>query len=365
MTHLTDGELRRLYDEPLAVAESARGHFNQCSRCRERLAVIAGDARTAQAALAVPAITVDPAAAFHAISGRLEQRRLPWLPRLSPGGTAPRRRAVLAAALLAATLSLVAFAQPLASGLTQIFSPKQVATVPITQGSLEGLPDLSNWGTVKVITQPELQQVDSAQQAAGSDLPVLPGARAGLPAPQYARIGQGSATFTFDSAKAAAAAQREGKKAPPLPSKLNGSVLQLTAGPAEVAVYGSLDPKQVQNGQVPQLVVAAGLKPVLTSNGATVQEIEDAVLAQPGVSPQLAAEIRAIGDPASTLPIPIPANMATSHPVTLADGKTQATFIGDNTGVAAGLIWIKGNYVYAVGGSLHESELVAVANGLV
>jgi hypothetical protein len=364
VAHLSDGVLRRMYDEPLAVAEVARGHFNGCAGCQARFAAVAEAARDSEAALATPAVTVDAAAAYRAVAGRLERPRLAWVPRFGFRG-GPRRRAVLAATLLAAALAVVAFAQPMADNLTQIFSPKQVQVVPITAQSLQGLPDLSNWGTTKVIAQPELQQVDGAQQAAGSDLPSLAGAKvpAGLPAPQYARVSQTSGTFTFDAAKAQAAAEREGQKAPPLPSNLNGSVLQLTGGPAEAVVFGSLDPKQVQGGQVPQLVIAAARKPVLTSNGATVKQIEDAVLAQPGVSPELAAQIRAIGDPTSTLPIPIPADRATSHAVTLKDG-TQATFIGDDTGIAAGIIWFKGNYVYAVGGSLHEADLLAVANSL-
>lgn len=362
MAHLSDGVLRRMYDEPHAVTEVARGHFNQCDHCQRRFAEIAASARSAQAALSAPAATVDAAAAFRAVSPQLERPRLAWLPRF---GGSPRFRAAGVAALLAASLAVVAFTSPLADVMNSIFSPTHVQTVPITTTSFQGMPDLSNWGTVKVVSQPELQQVASAQLAAGSDLPALDRAKApaGLPAPQYGRVGQLSGTFTFDAAKAQAAAARDGKKSPALPANLNGSVLQLTAGPAEFEVYGTIDPQQVKNGQVPQLVIAAAHKPVLSSNGATVKQIEDAVLAQPGVSPELAAQVRAIGDPTTTLPIPVPADKASSHSVTLKDG-TAATYIGDNTGIAAGLIWIKGNYVYGVAGSLHEADLVAVANSL-
>lgn len=362
MAHLSEGVLRRMYDEPLAVPEVARGHFNQCDSCQARFAEVAETARTAQAALAVPAATVDAGAAYARTAAALETPRWAWLPRLST----PRVRVAALAGLVAAALAVLVVGTPLAQGMTQIFAPKQVETVPVTTSSFAGLPDLSNWGTVKVITQPELEQVDGAAQAAGADLPRLDraAAPAGLPAAQYARVSQGSGTFTFDAAKAKAAAERQGSKAPALPANLNGSVLQVTAGPAEVAVYGSLDPKQVSAGSVPPLVIAAGRAPVVTSNGATVKQIEDAVLAQPGVSPQLAAAIRAIGDPTSTLPIPVPVDKANSHTVTLRDG-TKATYVGDNTGVYAGLIWIKGGVVYAAGGSLHEAELTAIANSLV
>jgi hypothetical protein len=362
VAHLSDGVLRRMYDEPLAVTEVARGHFNQCDHCQQRFAEIAATARSAQAALAAPAVTVDAGAAFRSVSAGLERPRLAWLPRF---GGSPRFRVAGVAALLAASLAVLAFTSPLADVMNRIFSPTHVQTVPITTTAFQGMPDLSNWGTVKVITQPELQQVEGTKQAAGTDLPALDRAKApaGLPTPQYGRVAQASGTFTFDAAKAQAAAARDGKKSPPLPSNLNGSVLQLTAGPAEFAVYGTIDPKQMANGQVPQLVIAAAHTPVLTSNGATVKQIEDAVLAQPGVSPELAAQVQAIGDPTTTLPIPVPADKASSHSVTLHDG-TAATYIGDNTGIAAGLIWIKGNYVYGVAGSLHEADLVAVANSL-
>lgn len=362
MAHLSDGVLRRMYDEPLAIPEVARGHFSRCDRCQERFAEVAGTARSAQSALATPAAAVDASAAYRQVAAALERPRWAWVPRL---GT-PRFRVTAIAGLAAAALTVLVVSTPLAQDMTQVFSPKQVQPVPITTSSFAGMPDLSNWGTVKVITQPELEQVDGAGQAAGSDLPRLDRAAvpSGLPAAQYARIGQGSGTFTFDAAKAQAAAQREGAKAPALPASLNGSVLQVTAGPAEVAIYGNLDPKQVSAGNVPPLVIAAGKAPVVTSTGATVQQIENAVLAQPGISPEVAAEIRAIGDPTSTLPIPVPVDKASSHTVTLRDG-TQATYVGDNTGVYAGVIWIKGGVVYAAGGSLHEAELVAVANSLV
>jgi len=366
VAHLSDGTLRRMYDEPLAAVESARAHFDGCARCQERFTEIAGLARDLQAALAVPAATVDAHAAYRAVRERAGRPRLTWLPRWG----ASRGRLAAAGLLAAALVAVVGFGPAVASGLVKIFEPKQVQVVPITSGSLEGFPDLSNWGTVQVTSQPELKQVDSAPAAhQATGLPLLPAALpasvSGLPQPQYAVVGQGAGTFTFDAAKAQAAAQREGAKAPPLPANLNGASLHVVGGPAEAAVYGTVNPRAMPDGQFPQLVIAIGKAPVVTSNGATVRQIEDAVLAQPGVSPQLAAAIRSIGDPTSTLPIPIPADRASSHAVTLQNhDRTRATFIGDNTGIAAAIVWVKNGTVYAVAGSLHEDQLVAVASSL-
>ena len=90
--------------------------------------------------------------------------------------------------------------------------------------------------------------------------------------------------------------------------------------------------------------------------------MESYLLAQPGISPSLAAAIKAMGDPTSTLPIPVPINKAVSQNVTLTDG-THAVVIGDSTGLIGGIIWEKGGIVYGVGGSLTQSQLISVANG--
>ena len=55
----------------------------------------------------------------------------------------------------------------------------------------------------------------------------------------------------------------------------------------------------------------------MTSTGVTPTQLEDYLLAQPGISPQLAADIKAIGDPTTTLPIPVPVQFATSSKVTV------------------------------------------------
>jgi len=38
--------------------------------------------------------------------------------------------------------------------------------------------------------------------------------------------------------------------------------------------------------------------------------------------------------------------------------------LGDNTGLGAGVIWIKGNTVYAVAGTLKQSQILVIANNL-
>jgi hypothetical protein len=113
---------------------------------------------------------------------------------------------------------------------------------------------------------------------------------------------------------------------------------------------------------LPQLVIGESTAPVVTSSGVTTQQLEDYLLSQPGVSPQLAAAIRAIKDPTTTLPIPIPVEYATSTPVRVQN--VDGLALGDNTGLGAGVIWIKSNTVYAVAGTLKQSQILDIANKL-
>lgn len=365
MAHLSDGTLRRMYDEPVAVAATAREHFNACAHCQDRFTAIAETARETQAALAVPAAAVDARAGYQATMARVARPRVAWLPRFRFA----RVRRSAAVVLVAASLAVGVGVTAIALTMTPIFEPTQVQTVAITSGSFQGFPDLSNWGTVKTVTQPELKQQDTAQQAAtASSLGVIApkGLPSGVPAAQYATVGAGDITFTFDKQKADAAAAKTGSKAPALPSNLSGSILEVKGGPGEVAVYGTIDPKALESGNLPQLVIGEAHVPVVSSSGASVADIKNAILSQPGVSPQLKAEINAIGDPTNTLPIPIPVDKVDSHQVTLSDkAHTKATYVGDsNTKIYAGVIFIRNHVVYVVAGSYDESTLVAIASSL-
>jgi hypothetical protein len=152
---------------------------------------------------------------------------------------------------------------------------------------------------------------------------------------------------------------------PPMPAGMDGSTLTMTIGPAVVEVYGNLnqtsgsDPSQVN---LPQLVIGESVAPSATSSKVTVKQLEDYLLAQPGISPQLANAIRAIGDPSKTLPIPVPVEYATATTVTVQG--VQGVALGDNTGLGSGVIWIKDGHVYGVAGTLKQSDILTIANNL-
>jgi hypothetical protein len=385
--HLTDGALRRLYDEPFALDEEARAHYNDCPDCRSRFTAVADDARHTQALMAVPGVTVDPAGAL----ARVRSRTSPARPRLAVLRGGWRRPAVggLAAAIVAIGLVGTMAFTPLGANLVRIFQPSQVTPVTIQQGDLTGLDAFSTWGDVKGTSQGQFQQTETAAEAASvSGLPVikldagrLPSGLDGAPV-SYAAITRSSGTVTFNGSA---------------PARLRGNTLTVVLGPAETAVYGDLgrlarsaqggapgsggatsggaaapgaDANQQSADRVrqalslagPILAVAEMRSPQVSSTGVSVADIKSALLAQPGLSPTLRSAISSIDDPTGNLPIPIPAGYVNAHSVKV-HGVTGTAF-GDNTGLGSAVIWIKGGIVYGVAGTVTEDQVLAVANGL-
>jgi hypothetical protein len=82
----------------------------------------------------------------------------------------------------------------------------------------------------------------------------------------------------------------------------------------------------------------------------------------PGISPELTKAIKALGSGGTTLPIPVPVEYATSSKVTVQD--VAGVALGDNTGVGAGVIWVKTGAIYAVLGTIKLSDALDIANHL-
>lgn len=384
MAHLSDGILRRLYDEPLAIAPRERRHYDACARCQHSFATIAASTRASADLLAVPDAPINPVPAYAAIRRRVAAEGAapaqPWYrrshERIAMMYHSSGRRlvkplgGVLAAAAIVGALSLTP-AGSLAQGFLTIFQPTQFVAVPVTTSDLQGLRslrDLGQFGTVTQYTHAGQQSVTSAAQAASATgLTVLTPASLPVGTPSnatYMVIGQSTGSFTFSAAKARAYAASSGKTLTPMPASLDGSTLQLSIGPVVAATYGG----NLDNGgssdvrSLPTLLIAEAAMPHISSTGASVTEMRDYLLQQPGVSPQLAAEIRAIGDPSTTLPIPIPVDRATAQSVQVQGVSGLA--VGDNTGLGSGVIWQNKGVVYGVAGALPMSQVLSIANSL-
>ena len=362
MSHLSDGALRRMFDDPNAVTGTEREHFASCTECKDRYEKTSADATDATRLLAVPAATFDADSAY---------RRLTAEPATSPrfGFRLPvlrqSARRPIAVLAFAVVLAVIATAS---ANVAQIFAPTQVKPVPVSVADLQSLPDLSTYGTFAWSKEPQPQigvTAATAEQVAGFSAPKAGTLPSGVSTNiSYVVVPQAVATFTFSAAKAQAAAAAQGKTLPPMPAGMDGSTLTLTVGPALIEVFGDLPQGSTSDASqltLPQLIVAESAAPVVTSSGVSAGALEDYLLKQPGITPQLAADIKAIGDPTHTLPIPVPVGYATSSDVTVQG--VQGVALGDNTGAGAAVVWIKGK-VFFVGGSLKQSEILGIANQL-
>ncbi len=278
----------------------------------------------------------------------------------------------LAAAASVALIATLLTVSGVAETILTIFEPKQVVAVPITSADVStAIAGLGSYGTLEFSTPPKPYDVpDLATAAKDSGLKVLqpsqlpPGVS--VATARYGVMPRTTATFTFSADKTQASASRLGRTPPPMPANIDGSKLFITGGPAVVQYFDDGTAPTGGSGSMlatlPKLVVAQGKGPVVQSDGVTVEQLQQYLLAQPGITPQLAAQIRAIKDPSSTLPIPIPVDMATSKNVTV-QGQ-QGVFIGDSTGLGSAVIWQKDGIVYGVAGTLSESQIMVVANSL-
>ena len=350
--HPSDGTLRRLVDEPAGVADADRAHVAGCPECLRGLAAARADAAAAAAVL-----TVDAAPDVDRAWQRLTSTQ--------PGAAAPspaRRRRPLRSPLVAAlgvAVILAGAGAAAAADWLQIFRTEQVAPVSVSNDDLVALPDLSAYGQLDVVAQPDVRQVAdaaAARQATGLDVPEVGALPAGVTGePEYAVGGQVVAEFTFSAARAAQAAAAAGETLPPVPPGLDGSRFRLVAGPGVAATWS-------EARGVPALVVARVAAPAAFSSGVPFETARDYLLSLPGLPDDLAEQLRGFTADGATLPLPIPAELATSS-ATEVDGH-PATVVATRDGTLTGVVWVEDGVVTGVAGTLTEDEVLGVAKGL-
>ena len=369
MRHLSDGTLRRIYDEPLALTSVDQAHFDGCAKCKARFESIANSARATAGLLSVPGFTPEPAVALRSLQLRIRRDEVARPPRWYErwlGRTSPRWRPLatpaIAVVLAAALLSGVT-ATGVAQTIFRVFEPRTVAPVQVTSSDFPTTGVLLDYGDVKWLPgPPKLQQLSDATAAATqSGLPVLMPASLpkGVSGPaSFGVMSHAAGSLTFDAERLRASAASKGVRVNPMPAKINGSKLIVNGGPALVEVWGLS--ANTSEAQMPTLVIAQTKVPTVDSTGATAAELEAYLLSQPGVPPDIAAQIRALKDPSTTLPIPIPKGMATTEPVQV--NGVQGLLIKAVLG--AGVVWQKNGVIYAVGGQLTPDQVLAIATTL-
>lgn len=399
--HPSDGTLRRLLDEPVAVAVADEDHACRCLRCQARMSLMGKDDAALASALGGD---VEIAAAAVAL-GRLRsaERAGPaiaaparGLPSREAALGPPRRRRPLlrrATVITSAVVLMGGATAAAATNLVPIFEPESVTPVVIQTGDIASLQALSRFGTVTGTSKLDLTPESSANalaSAAGFSLPtVAPPAGLAALSPSYWLVSPESAQVQISVAKAEQAEANDGAGIPPAPPGVDGSVLQVATGAGVLEVWGftlpggigedglfgsrssrssapagdspANGPASAGNGpavsDLPQLAVAEVQGPTVSSSGADLATLESYMLSQPGISPELAAQIRAISEPSSTMPIPVPAG-ATSSTTDL-NGHTAVVLEITNQGSA--VIWAENGRLFAVLGQASASELINVA----
>lgn len=326
--------------------------------------------------MTVDAAPADSERALARIRERIERERIRPVIASAPAARAPivslwvRGIAAAASVALVATVLTVS---GLAETIITIFEPKQVVAVPITSADLTGAEGFATYGALTWSPNPprpyDVPDLATAERLTGftvlrpSQLPTGTSISTG----RFGVMDRTTATFTFSAERTRAAAARLNRTPPPMPANIDGSKLFVTGGPAVVQFYDDGTAPKTGSGNdpfstLPKLIVVQGKGPLVQSDGVTTEQLQQYLLSQPGISPQLAAQIRAIKDPSTTLPIPIPVDAATSKQVTVQG--VQGVFVGDSTGLGSAVIWSKDGYVFGVAGTLTESQILAVANSL-
>ena len=367
MRHLNDGTLRRIYDEPLALSAADQTHYDACAECQARFAAIANNARTTAGLLNVPAFEAQPAAAFASLQRTIKQAAgmpVPWYQRWLDRNS-PRWRPLATpaiAVLLAAALLTGAAASGLAAKLIRVFEPQQFVAVQVSPSDFALHNVLLDYGQVKwTPAPPSLKVADATTAQAESGLPILTPATlpTGVSGPvSYGVSTRASATLTFDAERLQASAAQRGVHVNAMPSSINGSTLIVQGGPSLIEVWGLTATNT--RSQMPTLVIAQTRVPTVDSTGATTIQLEDYLLSQPGVPPEIAAQIKAIKDPSTTLPIPIPQGFATTENVQI-NGVSGLLI---KAAFGAGVVWQKNGVIYAVGGQLTADQVLAIATSL-
>lgn len=417
-----EGRLRAYLDGEVAAGERAElaAHLDTCSDCAGRLTSLRDEAGVAESVLAawlpVPAAQAagegdaraalqrlratiraeagDSGVAPRGFIARAKERVETMIARLS----APRLRPVLGAMALVAILGLVLTLSPVGSLADQLFKTfrvQQFQAITVHVPQMSGLPQPDQVGQITPeqmaqfqamlaplgtpttnATKESVRQV--ANQAAARDFlaghgsklyapGAIPAAYGGYAA-RYGVADPTSSTYTLNVQTAKqyiALANSPELSALPWPAGVDRLTFGLDTPAAAVTVYGDEATKQgfgiLQMAVLKSDVPGAG--PILTlPDELDVNAFRAALLALPGLPADTVAQLKAVKDWQRTLIIPVPQD-ATTKNVTVKGN--AGLLIVDGQGRGSLVLWQQGGMLFAVGGTLSESEVMALANGLV
>jgi len=370
MSHPTEGALRRALDDPASLPDADTRHVQQCTRCAAAVEAARNDRAVADQRLEPErSDPVDVDRAWQRLVSSLAEPGAAAAPMSAGDPPSRARRGRGRGAALAAAGALIVVGGATAAAANDwvtIFHTETVVpvTVPasLAVDDIVQLPDLSAFGRWQSATVPRLVPVNdaaAAQRRTGLAVPTLP-TTLDLPTgvtgePRYEVVPRQTAVFTFSRQAAVRAATQLGQSLPPLPPGLEGTELRLQAGPAVVMTW-------TQDSGLPTMLVARAVAPSAATNGVALDTVRDALLSLPGVSPALAAQLRAVTGDGSTLPLPVPQDRFTT---TSADvSGHQATVLTARDATVTAVVWVDDGMLTVVAGQLRSDELLTVARGL-
>jgi hypothetical protein len=389
------GALRASIDDAPGTPAPLHDHVRACAVCADTLAELRRNAELAAPAVALTAPATSPsAAAVDAALTRFEERRsrlasapaavvpmpsaptdpipLPRRGRVARLGTRARGVAAgLVAALVLTGLLVTPGGRAAAAGfLAQFRSQRfqvvsldpaqssQVAEVVgglVETGVFSGDVQLAGFGDPEVVAG-----LDEAARIAGFAVPavdpaVLPGGVERTP--QRVLVTRARETrLTFDRDRALAYLRDHGRPDARLPERYDGTRLVVQVPAAVVQQFAGRD------GGPALLVGKAGTVGLTTEGGASLEELREVLLGLPGLPGETVAQLRAIGDWRTTLPLPVPSDQVRSRPATV-DGAEAISF-ADQQGRLHALLWQRGGHIWGVAGVVGSDEALDVANSL-
>ena len=367
MRHTSDGLLRRLDDEPLAVPDRVTDHLNGCDRCSARRAAIAHDTERVAQLFSAPQLVPDLELAWARIQRELERgpdEADTWRSMPVAARRARSPQLSLRAGLAIGAVAIAVAGTAAAATLTTIFAPTHVAPVSVSQNDLRaiaavtGLGDGQPLGGFTTPSGSSTLRFGTLTWSSGAPRPVSSLAQAiaaaglGVSLPARLPSGVGGVQQFMVQPRMRATIVFNAKAA-----NLAGSSVTLDAGPAVVAEYAGT------NGSgVPTLAVMTMRRPTAQSSGASLSQMEAFLLGQPGIPPQLAEEVRLLGDLRTTLPVPVPSGAAVRS--VQIDG-LPGVLLADDSNAAAAVVWEDGGgLLHAVAGIVDSQDVLNVARQL-
>jgi hypothetical protein len=390
------GALRASLDDPPGTPAPPHDHVPGCASCADTLAELQRNAELAAPAIALtaPPDPPSPAAVEDALT-RFEQRRarlaaaatttapaladapgpipLPARGRVARLGARARGVAAgLVAALVLAGLLVTPGGRAAAAGFLAQFRSQRFEVVSLDPGQSSQVADvvgglaqtgvftgdalqLSGFGEPEVVAG-----LDEAARVAGFAVSAVD--PAALPAgvertPQRVLVTRARETrLTFDRDRALAYLRGHGRPDARLPERYDGTQLVVQVPAAVVQQFAGRD-------GVPALLVGkAGTVGLTTEGGASLEELREVVLGLPGLPAETVAQLRAIGDWRTTLPLPVPSDQVRSRPATV-DGAEAVSF-ADPSGRLNALLWQRGGHIWGVAGVIDSDEALDVADSL-